>query len=386
MKILVLAAGSIAIKKLNEFINILEQNHHEVKVVYTQNAKKILHFLDLETRNEQQYFNDLSVAHIDLAKEADLILIYPCTFNLLSKIANGIADDLASSILSLGFFNKLGICLAMNSNMYNNPINQANIKKLKELNVKFFGPEEGLLYCKDYGIGKIISPIDLYKEIKSQYIQKIPSARFLEPRKKLLISIGYTVSYLDEFRSIGVRVSGKTGMALINALNDRYDITVINGNLSHINEKLGGVKKVYNIKTNSEYEQVLFDEIKKHQIFISNIAITDFDFEKHEGKYKKHEQINFKYEIAKDYVKEAKELNPSAFVVAFALEMQNPIINALKKFEAKKVDLLVLNYQMALGNSKTSGVIFERNYQEEFNDIKKEELALLVKQKIDLIH
>ncbi|TNK86494.1 bifunctional phosphopantothenoylcysteine decarboxylase/phosphopantothenate--cysteine ligase CoaBC, partial [Mycoplasmopsis pullorum] len=161
MNILILGTSSIAVKRINSLVSLLKKESNvNVKVVLSPKADQF-DLVDtndeFELVNYQSNYQNLDPLHVNLAKWADWIIIFPATFNTINKYANGISDNFILDILSLGFHNKTLICPAMNTLMYQNPILQNNIQKLKELGITFLGPIQGLLHCGDNGIGHIVS-------------------------------------------------------------------------------------------------------------------------------------------------------------------------------------------------------------------------------------
>ncbi len=162
MKIVIGVTGSIAAYKIADVINMLKVKH-EIKVVMTKNASKIISAETLKVLSGNKVYTQLfdeeeiNVSHIELAQEADLILVAPASANFISKINSGICDDLLSTILIASDLNKVVLAPAMNTNMYNNPIIKNNLNSLKSLGVSIIEPKEALLACNVYGKGALAS-------------------------------------------------------------------------------------------------------------------------------------------------------------------------------------------------------------------------------------
>ncbi len=361
--ILILSSSSIALKRLPKLVKELSTSYN-VKIMLTEHALKMDIFKDARIISNDLITNNLEPIHIQLSDWADQILIYPATYNIIGKYSHGIADDLVTTILSVASHNKVIVCPAMNSVMYLNPINQTNINLLKELGVRFLGPINGNLYCKTKGIGHIIEPKDVIKYL------------CCNKKTKLLLAMGKTRVYLDDVRYIEANSSGKMGNALIEALKFEYDITVI---LANVTLENSNALNILHCSTIDEYETMVLREIENNDIFISAIAVSDFIFEKNNGKIKKDIKHQFKYHIGKDILKMLITKYPNKFYVGFALESDNILENAKIKKDRKHVDLLVANYQSALANDSTNGYLITNDVNIPFSCQKKELANLIAK-------
>ena len=162
-KILLGVCGSIAAYKANDIVSKLKKKNHEVIVCLTQKASCLVNKLTLQTLSKNKVYQDIIeddsadfVAHIELAKWADLIIVAPATATTIARIAHGFADDMLSAAILAGHQKTLLIAPAMNENMYSNPITQQNIKIIKDiLNAKEIEPKTALLACGDYGKGAL---------------------------------------------------------------------------------------------------------------------------------------------------------------------------------------------------------------------------------------
>lgn len=160
MKILLGVSGSIAAYKAADIINRLK-GEHTINVVMTESAAEFITPMTLQTLSHNKVFvttfdaDEANVSHIDLAAEADIILIAPATANIIAKMRAGICDDLLSTIVVVGGPSKLVIAPAMNTRMYQNPITTENMEYLKEKGAQFIEPRESLLACNEYGKGAL---------------------------------------------------------------------------------------------------------------------------------------------------------------------------------------------------------------------------------------
>ena len=217
MNILQIVSGGIAAYKAIDLTSRLVKEGHNVKVILTNNAKQFVTELPFQTLTKNKVYTDTfteinveEIQHIDLVKWADKIIVAPATANLISKFANGIADDLSSSLmLAVKNFNNVFIFPAMNTVMYENPIIQDNIKKLSRLGFNLIEPESGLLACGDIGKGKFPSTDNIINTVLLKTNNDLLN-------KRILITAGPTKEFIDPFRCFTNPSSGKMGIALAN--------------------------------------------------------------------------------------------------------------------------------------------------------------------------
>ncbi len=171
--IVLIVSGSIAAYKAADITSKLSKKYN-VNVIMTQHAKEFITPLTLQVLSQNKVISGLfdpntaEVDHIELAKKADLIIIAPATANIIAKLVHGIADDMASTVLAVNTTAKKFIAPAMNTNMYTNPVVQANLDKAKELGWKEIKPRDTLLACGDYGIGALADVEIIIETINQQ--------------------------------------------------------------------------------------------------------------------------------------------------------------------------------------------------------------------------
>ena len=176
MNIVLGVTGSIAAYKAADIISRLKKLGHEVDVILTESGSRIITPITLQTLSKNKVYMDMfeeitpkEVKHISLAEKADLMLIAPATANILGKIANGIADDFLSTVvMAAANTTPVYIAPAMNTNMYENPIVQANIEKLRSYGYRFIEPKESLLACGTVGKGALADVDDIIKVIEGR--------------------------------------------------------------------------------------------------------------------------------------------------------------------------------------------------------------------------
>ena len=345
MNILLIVSGGIAAYKSIDLCSSLVKQGNDVKVILTKNAENFVTQLPFQTLTKNRVYtstfeeiDENEIQHIDLTKWADKIIVAPATANLISKFANGIADDLASSLmLAVRDVSRIYIVPAMNTFMYRNPIIQENMNKLIKLGFNFVEPESGLLACGDVGEGKFPS------------IEKIENALFQEIEKdlkdkKVLVTAGPTKEFIDPFRCLTNPSTGKMGIAIANECAKRGAevILVSSINDDSISDK---VKKIKVISTNDMFEAVK-NNFKDCDFIIKAAAVSDYTpvqvFDKKVKKQDGNLSIEFKrtQDILK-YVGDNKTDNQK--VIGFAAETNNLIEYAKEKITKKNLDYIVAN-------------------------------------------
>lgn len=345
MNILQIVSGGIAAYKAIDLSSSLVKKGHNVKVVLTSNAQKFVTELPFKTLTKNRVYTDTftelnenEIQHIDLVKWADKIIVAPTTANILSKFANGIADDLATSLmLAVKDFSKVYIVPAMNTAMYENPIIQENIAKLSKLGFNFIEPDSGLLACGDIGQGKFPQTEKILTELFNNDKKELLG-------KRVLITAGPTKEFIDPFRCLTNPSSGKMGIAIANEVAKRGgEVILVTGvgiKESHENIK---VKKI--VSTQDMYE-VVKENYKDCDIIIKAAAVSDYTpvevFDKKVKKQTDDLAIQFKRtpDILK-YVGEHKKENQ--IVVGFAAETNDLLDYAKEKIKKKNLDYIVAN-------------------------------------------
>ncbi|MBC7537907.1 MAG: bifunctional phosphopantothenoylcysteine decarboxylase/phosphopantothenate--cysteine ligase CoaBC [Bacteriovorax sp.] len=407
MKILLSVCGSISAYKSLDIARGLVNNGHQVKVVLTRGALKfvvpeVFTYLGVEAVYlEDADFNHKNVLHVDLARWCDTLVIAPLSANTLSRLAQGAANDLLSSIfLALEPEKTISIFPAMNSLMLKHPFtveNLAQLKKLKTLNNVFVSlTNAGVLACNEVGVGKLPNV--------SEILELIPTlkAPFTESavRSKIVISTGATIAPLDPVRYLTNSSSGITGYHLaVAALKRGHNVSVIAGRnaaseldllAKHPNFKLTRITTV------SELHDAVHAELNQASAYLSAAAISDIEFDISTEKIKK-ENINDKLLVKKatDVLKTVIDARiPNLKIVGFAAETDLSDAVLTKKFNSKPVDLLVgtkVNNGLAANSEILGFNVNQANYR--FMEkgmitlersLTKSELAEIILQRINL--
>ena len=351
--ILVGVTGGIAAYKSAGIVSLLKKKGYNVKVVMTENATKIIGPLTLETLSRNRIYVDMwdsnphyEVEHISLADWADMVLIAPATYNIIGKVANGIADDMLTTILAAVSVRKpVFFALAMNVNMYENPILKENINKLKSFGYRFIDAEEGLLACNYTAKGRMSEPEDIVDEIERYSIfSKIENCETVLKGKKILITSGRTKENIDPVRYLSNNSSGKMGYSLAQAAVDLgAEVTLISGptNLKIPN----GLKTFISIKSALEMYEKTDEFFKNTDIFIACAAVADYRPKEYKNEKIKKSDSDFVIELVRnpDILLEMSKKKEKQLLVGFAAETNDIRENALKKLEKKNLDIIVAN-------------------------------------------
>ncbi len=224
-RVTLVITGGIAAYKSCEFLRLLVKNHIDVQVVMTKAAERFVTPLTFEALSGKPVITETSNAmpHIEGTRDTDLTIVMPATANTLAKMAQGIADNLVSSLL-LAHRSPVLVVPGMNRFMWENPATQRNVAQLKADGVLFAGPVAGFQACGDVGYGRMMSPEDVWDLIPGLLAPKPLTGR------RAVVTAGPTVEALDPVRAITNRSSGQQGFALARALRDAgADVTLIAG-------------------------------------------------------------------------------------------------------------------------------------------------------------
>lgn len=330
--------GSIAAYKSVDIVRGLINEGAVVSVVMTESACRFISQLTLETVTGRSVHTDLFAAplsHINLAKEAHLLLVSPATANTINKFACGIADDLLSNIW-LAYDGLTLMTPAMNSKMYNNPIVKENIRKLSKLGVHFIGPASGSLACGDEGIGRMSDASEIIEAVLSALTPKDLVGH------NILVTAGPTREPMDPVRFISNRSSGKMGFEIARAASRRgANVTLISGPTSQ--KPPDGVSFISVVKA-SEMERAVLENLRKATSVIMAAAVCDFKPSSiSRVKLKKTEVSSLRLKKTSDILKNIGSQKGRRILVGFAAETGKDIESARKKLYDKKLDFIVLN-------------------------------------------
>jgi len=346
--------GGIAIYKSASLLRRLISDYAaDVTVIMTAAAQKFMSPLIFETFSGKPVVTEMFsrdqvyTRHIDLGQDADMVLVCPATANIVAKAASGIADDMLSTvILTAGA--KTVFALAMNSKMYANPVTQANIQKLRELDYGFIEPESGELACRDMGKGRLAEELVILDYVR----QRFSGVGYLSG-KRVVVTAGPTREYLDPVRFISNRSSGKMGYALAAEVRQQgADVVLISGPGTVAIPS--GVQFV-RVETACEMQQALRDHGRAADYLFMAAAVEDITpVKKTQTKMKKTELPEaIAITRSPDLLLDFRNQNRSACVVAFSVEMEDGHRRSVAKMNAKGADFIVWN------DPSVSGAAFE---------------------------
>ncbi|MBR2779134.1 MAG: bifunctional phosphopantothenoylcysteine decarboxylase/phosphopantothenate--cysteine ligase CoaBC [Firmicutes bacterium] len=402
--------GGIACYKAAEIVSRLAKQDINVDVIMTENACRFVGPATFQTLSKNPVVTDTfaspkywEVEHIALSKKADVFLIAPATADIIGKIASGIADDMLSTTVMAVAPEKVVLAPAMNVNMYNNPIVQGNIEKLRGLGYRFIEPGEGLLACGDTGRGRMAEPA----EIEAYVMNLLGNSAAAGPAagedggtadpvgdfagKRILVTAGPTVEDIDPVRYISNRSSGKMGFAIAEAARRRgAQVTLVAGPVQltcHEDIRRLNVRSTKDMLAACES---VYDDV---DIVIKAAAPADFYVVNgSEHKIKKQDGKAMQLELAEnpDIIATLGKKKGNRILVGFAAETRNLEEYAKAKMERKNLDMIVANNvaQEGAGFDRDTNIvtIIKRSGEmERFEQMKKTDVADLILDQILLL-
>ena len=388
--ILLGVTGGIAAYKSANIVSMLKKKGYNVKVIMSENATKIITPLTLETLSKERVYVDMwdktphfEVEHISLAEWADVVLIAPATYNIVGKVANGIADDMLSTVIS-ATTKPVFFALAMNVNMYNNPILKENINKLKKYGYRFIDSDEGFLACNVNAKGRLKDEKEIVKIIED-YLQEEELDRILAG-KTVLITAGRTEEAIDPVRYISNRSSGQMGYSLaIAARKLGAEVILVSGPTELSQPE--GLKKFIKVRSAQEMYEATIKEFSQVDIAIACAAVADYKPKNYstEKIKKKDGDMTIVLDRNPDILFEMGKLKDKQFLVGFAAETENIIENAIGKLKRKNLDMIIANN--ASNMQKTTNqirIIKSENSIKEIPEKEKSQLAFDILKEIEL--
>ena len=347
--------GSIAAYKIAYLASALKKRRADVHVLMTKNATNFINPITFETLTGNKCLVDtfdrnfqFQVEHVSIAKKADVVMIAPASANVIGKLAHGIADDMLTTTIMACKCKKF-ISPAMNTNMFENPVVQDNLKILEHYGYEVIAPASGYLACGDTGAGKMPEP-----ETLLAYIEREAACEKDLKGKKILVTAGPTQESIDPVRYMTNHSSGKMGYAIAKAAMLRgADVTLVSGRTAI--EPPMFVKVVPVVTAKDMYEAVtsVSDE---QDIIIKAAAVADYRPAKvSDEKVKKSDgQMSIELERTDDILKFLGEhKRDGQFLCGFSMETQNVIGNSRAKLTKKNLDMVAAN------NVKVEGAGFQ---------------------------
>lgn len=352
--ILIGVTSGIAAYKVLDLIKLLKNEGHEVFVIMTKGATEMISLKDFEKASGNKVFVNLfeknfdyreilerrKVEHIELADKTNVMVIAPATANIIGKLAHGIADDFLTTT-ALAVTEPIIICPSMNVNMWNNPIVQENLMKLKLIGYQIIESVTGMLACGYEGVGRL-EDVEIIKNEVLKQIQRLNSFK----GKKIIITAGGTIEKIDDVRFIANRSSGKMGVALAEECYLRgADILLLRAKSS--------VKPRYLIKekifeTAEDLFSLIKENIKNTDFFYQVAAVSDYKVDKSfKGKISSEKSFDLKLVPQIKIIDQIKKISPKTVLVAFkavyGLGEKLLIQEGLKKLKESKADVVIAN-------------------------------------------
>lgn len=337
--------GSIAAYKIANLTSMLVKQHADVYVLMTENATNFINPITFETLTNHKTLVDTfdrnfnyNIEHVSLAKKADVVLVAPASANVIGKLANGIADDMLTTTVMACKCKKL-ISPAMNTQMFENPIVQDNLKKLEHYGMTVIQPEVGLLACKDVGAGKMPS-----EQVLMDYILR--EIRYEKDMigKRVLVTAGPTRESIDPVRFISNHSTGKMGYAIARVAMERgADVTLISG---PVNIAPPPFVKVVPVVSAEDMFRAVKQYSPEADIVIKSAAVADYTPEVvAEEKIKKQESDSSLTLVrTTDILKWLGEnRREGQFLCGFSMETENMLENSKAKLAKKNIDMIVAN-------------------------------------------
>ena len=378
--------GGIAAYKMCELIRTYRKNGFNVKVIVTPNALNFVTELTLATLSNNEVYSDnfdikeYKPEHISLCDEGDILVIAPASANTISKISDGICDNLLTSIVCA--FNKpIVIAPAMNTNMWNNPFVQANIEKLRKHNYHILEPESGYLACGTEGQGRLCSLDKIYDKT----VEIIEHSQPLKD-KKIVITAGGTVEKIDPVRYISNFSSGKMGVALAdNAYIMGSEVELIS------TFDIERPYKVTKVLSAEDMLNALNNTIHDKDCVIMASAVADYRVEEYsEQKMKKTSEDKITINLVKnpDILKTiCQNRKNNIKIIGFCAESENLIENAKEKIRTKGCDYLIANdiSRTDIGFSSDENEVFILDKDLEITHLEKQPKMKIAKQILEHI-
>lgn len=343
--VILAVTGSIAAYKIASLASALKKLQADVHVLMTENATNFINPITFETLTGNKCLIDTfdrnfqySVEHVSLAKQADVVMAAPASANVIGKIANGIADDMLTTTVMACKCKKI-IAPAMNTNMYENPIVQDNLRKLEQYGYEVISPADGYLACGDTGAGKMPEP-----ELLLEYILQEAACEKDMKGLKVLVTAGPTQEPVDPVRYITNHSSGKMGYAIARAASRRgAEVTLVTGPSA---EKTPEFVRVVPVKTARDMFETVTGCAEEQDVIIKAAAVADYrPSHVSDSKMKKKDgELTLELERTDDILAFLGEhKRQGQFLCGFAMETEDLLENARKKLEKKHLDMIVAN-------------------------------------------
>lgn len=376
-RILLGMTGGIAAFKAAELVRLLRKESADVRVVMTQAATQFITPVTMQALSGQRVWTDLwdpavhdNMAHIELSRDRDIILVAPASADFMAKVAHGLGDDLLAT-LCLARRCPLMLVPAMNVEMWQNPATQRNVAVLYEDDILFVGPTSGDQACGEQGLGRMVEPSGIVDELEAFFRPKRLAG------KRIVITAGPTEEPVDPVRMLTNASSGKMGYAVARAAREAgAEVTLVSGPVALATPQ--GVVRL-NVRTAQEMFEQVKKAVKGADVFVSVAAVADYRPKKPaEQKIKKvnGKDLSLELEENPDILAWVAAQQEPPFCVGFAAETEKLAQNAAEKRRRKKLPLLAANLaQDAIGAESNAIVLFDDRGQHDLGRGPKIELA-----------
>ena len=372
--------GSIAAYKMANVASMLVKMGADVHVIMTQNACQFITPVTFETLTGNKCMVDtfdrnfqFHVAHVSIAKKADVVLVAPASANVIGKLANGIADDMLTTTV-MACTCKIIVAPAMNTNMYHNPILQDNLKKLSGYGYEIIAPERGMLACRDEGDGKMPS-----EDVLVNYILREIAYEKDLAGMKVIVTAGPTQESVDPVRYITNHSTGKMGYELAKAAMLRgAEVTLVSGVTSLAKPMFIDYVQV---RSAGDMFEAMKERFLDNDIIIKAAAVADYTPSTYneEKTKKKDDDMSIPLTRTQDILKYMGEhRREGQFYCGFSMETQNMLENSRVKLTKKNIDMVVANNLKIAG----SGFGTDTNVVTMISKEEEIELELLTKEEV----
>ncbi|MEB6252369.1 bifunctional phosphopantothenoylcysteine decarboxylase/phosphopantothenate--cysteine ligase CoaBC [Mammaliicoccus sciuri] len=348
--ILLAVTGGIAAYKAIDLTSKLTQSGYQVRVMLTEHAKQFVTPLAFQAISRNHVYIDTfdekdvsEIQHITLADWADAVIVAPATANTISKLANGLADNMVTSTL-LATTAPVFIAPAMNVHMLEHPSTVENMSRLRNYGYKFIAPGEGYLACGYVARGRMEEPITILTIIDDYFKEQAQPRTFALKGKNVLVTAGPTVEKVDAVRYFTNRSSGKMGYALAEAARDLgANVTLVSGE-TNLTQPVG--VEFVQVTSAEDMFQAVKSRMNDMDMIIKAAAVADYTpVETSEHKMKKKDgDLQLTFKRTTDILKYLGEHKDKQYLVGFAAETDNVEEYAMGKLKKKNADVIVANH------------------------------------------
>ncbi|MBL6664819.1 MAG: bifunctional phosphopantothenoylcysteine decarboxylase/phosphopantothenate--cysteine ligase CoaBC [Rickettsiales bacterium] len=393
-KILLIITGSIASYKSMDLVRLLKKANYDVSCVLTKAAEEFITPLLASSLSGNKTYNELfniddelDMGHINLSRKTDLIVVAPASANFISKMANGIGDDLASTTL-LAANKDIIIAPAMNEKMWLHSATQENLKKLSKSHIEIIDPQKDVLACGELGIGKMAEPQNIFEKIEEFFLKQN-----LLKNKNIMITAGSTYEPIDPVRFIGNRSTGTQAIELANVLAKMgANVTMIAGNITQ-NIALPE-ENIIRVGSTQEMFDAVTSNLNNIDCFIGCAAVSDYKVKNPSTqKIKKDKNKDGKDTMTLELVENPDILDfvgnhqthRPKLVVGFAAESDNLEKYATDKLNRKNCDIVLANNidnGRIFGNAESEAMLISKTKTRNLGKTTKNQIAKIIAEAI----